>query len=380
MANEKIITSEVLNSNNQNIKTYIDNKTNNKLDKTIADSYYQPKGNYVTTNTEQTIDGCKTFNAPVNIGSTEQFTTKFMTSNGGSISFGKEAANSGTMLRFDQVDGTCRLRFRGSGTPGAIVWEQPENGAALYFDLGNGNNRQRITMPTKQGTLALKSDIIKTESSTINGNIKINGTETQVYRLPGVATDNNYTNADKAAVDRIDDLAQKISTNETKINDLTQQQGQPGPQGEQGYGFITSVSRPSFTEANWNTYGTIGHSENWSSSSGIRNGCRIGDIFTIVGTATDTKNAHVLYYRCTTSTGDLRGTCIAHSIAERGAKGDTGNGCFINGEATNINFTSDPQTQINNINQSIPTIKVNGSTVNEIDFTLTDGVLNITAT
>ena len=135
----------------------------------VKSGVFQPKGdyalksdiptNYVTTNTEQTITGYKTFNAPANKGSTEQFTVKFKTSNGGSVLFGKEAANSGTMMRLDQVDGTCRLRFRGSATPGAIVWEQPETGAALYFDLGNGNNKHRITMPSKQGTLALKSDI-----------------------------------------------------------------------------------------------------------------------------------------------------------------------------------------------------------------------------
>lgn len=173
--------------------------------------------NAVLLTGNQTISGVKTFNAPDNIENTEQLTVKFKTSNGGSISFGKEAANSGSMIRFDQVDGTCRLRFRGSATAGAIVWEQPENGAALYFDLGNGANKQRITMPTKQGTLALKSDIIKTESSTINGNIKINGTETQVYRLPGVATDNNYTNADKAAVDSIGDLETLTTTDKSSL-------------------------------------------------------------------------------------------------------------------------------------------------------------------
>lgn len=100
--------------------------------------------------------------------------------------------------------------------------------------------------------------------------------------------------------------------------------GATGAQGIQGYSFVASVSRPSFTEAQWTTYGEIGRSENWSNSSGIRNGCRVGDIFTVVGTATDTKHAHVAYFRCETASGDMRGTCIAHSIAERGAKGDPG--------------------------------------------------------
>lgn len=97
-----------------------------------------------------------------------------------------------------------------------------------------------------------------------------------------------------------------------------------GEKGDIGYSIVAHVSRPSFTEANWNNYGTVGHTETWSSTSSLRNGCRIGDIFTVVGTATDTKNAHVLYYKSTTASGDLKGTCFSHSIAERGAVGATG--------------------------------------------------------
>lgn len=97
--------------------------------------------------------------------------------------------------------------------------------------------------------------------------------------------------------------------------------GDPGPQGIRGYSVVASVSRPSFTEENWNTYGTIGHFENWSNTENIRNGCRIGDIFTVVGTATDTGKAHVLYYRSTTASGTLYGECIAHSVANKGDMG-----------------------------------------------------------
>lgn len=101
-------------------------------------------------------------------------------------------------------------------------------------------------------------------------------------------------------------------------------QGAKGDTGAQGYSVVASVSRPSFTEAQWTTYGTVGHVENWSNTSSIRNGCRVGDIFLVTGTATDTKNAHVAYYRCDNSSGDLHGVCISHSIAERGATGATG--------------------------------------------------------
>lgn len=100
--------------------------------------------------------------------------------------------------------------------------------------------------------------------------------------------------------------------------------GATGDTGSQGYSLVANVVRDAFTESRWTTYGTINHEETWSSTSGIRNGCRIGDMFAIVGTATDTKNAHVAYYRSNTASGDLKGLCISHTIIPRGATGATG--------------------------------------------------------
>lgn len=100
--------------------------------------------------------------------------------------------------------------------------------------------------------------------------------------------------------------------------------GATGATGSQGYSLVANVVRDAFTESQWTAYGTINHEEPWSSTSGIRNGCRIGDMFAIVGTATDTKNAHVAYYRSNTASGDLKGLCISHTIIPRGATGATG--------------------------------------------------------
>lgn len=100
--------------------------------------------------------------------------------------------------------------------------------------------------------------------------------------------------------------------------------GATGATGSQGYSLVANVVRDAFTESQWTAYGTINHEETWYSTSGIRNGCRIGDMFAIVGTATDTKNAHVAYYRSNTASGDLKGLCISHTIIPRGATGATG--------------------------------------------------------
>lgn len=92
-----------------------------------------------------------------------------------------------------------------------------------------------------------------------------------------------------------------------------------------GYGIVASVTRENFTEDQWNsTYGMTGHLASWTGTSTLRNGCRIGDIFVVVGTATDTKNAHTAYYRSDTDAGDLQGICIGHTIAFRGSAGIDG--------------------------------------------------------
>lgn len=134
---------------------------------------YQPKGNYVTTDTAQTITGRKTFNSPANVNGQEVATAIFKTSNGGQLIIGKEGPNSGTMLRFDQTAGKTRLQFRASATLGAMVWSQPEKGATLYFDLTNSAGvSTRTTLDARSGTIARTSDIG-------NGKITIqkNGTE-----------------------------------------------------------------------------------------------------------------------------------------------------------------------------------------------------------
>lgn len=134
----------------------------------------------VFTTTNQTISGVKTYNAPTNVNGSEQTTTKFKTSNGGAIIFGKEGPNSGTMIRLDQSDGTCRLRFRSSATAGAMVWEQPEQGAQLYIDLGKGGaDKHRIKFPSSAGTLALKSQIPTVNNGTLT--IQKNGTNVQTF-------------------------------------------------------------------------------------------------------------------------------------------------------------------------------------------------------
>lgn len=144
---------------------------------------------------DESIFGVKTFEAPKKVVNVEQTTTKFNTSNGGAVIVGKEGANNGTMLRFDQVDGTPRLRFRASAATGAMIWEQPEHGAKLYIDLGDhgtGGDYHRISFPSDYGVLALQSSVDDKvpKSRKINGyalSANINLTASDVGALPADA-------------------------------------------------------------------------------------------------------------------------------------------------------------------------------------------------
>lgn len=98
--------------------------------------------------------------------------------------------------------------------------------------------------------------------------------------------------------------------------------GPQGLQGEIGYYIKATVDRPSFSESQWTTYGTIGREENWGGTSNAD--VRVGDLFIIVGTSTDAGQGHLLVYKYTGVKGGntLSGTCIGHHIIS--AKGATG--------------------------------------------------------
>ena len=129
-----------------------------------------------------------------------------------------------------------------------------------------------------------------------------------------------------------------------------------GENGQQGFGIVASVDRPSFTTANWDTYGTVGREENWGGTS--NEGVRVGDIFLVVGTATDTGIGHMLVYKYTGVKGGntLSGVCLAHHIiAYRGAPGPEGKTPV---KGTDYYTAADKAEMVNSVVAALP--KYNG--------------------
>lgn len=209
-----------------------------------------------------TFSGLQTVNAPTNSAGIEQATAKFKTANGGSITFGKEGANSGTMIRLDQTDGTCRLRFRSSSTAGAMVWEQPEQGANLYIDLGkSGADYHRITFPASAGTLALTSQI--PTSSTVSGwgFTKNAGTVTSVAVKMNGATKGTVTSSGTIDLGTVITAHQDISGKANLAGNNTFTGGQTITGANGGY----SINASGYIKGSWLQAGVT---ENKGSNTG----------------------------------------------------------------------------------------------------------------
>ena len=96
------------------------------------------------------------------------------------------------------------------------------------------------------------------------------------------------------------------------------------PPGAQGYGITATIEIDTLTYSDWESRGTVGSSYTWTGSSTYRGSTRVSDIFMVSGQATDTKDAYILIFRSTTSSGDLSGVCLGKAVANRGATGAQG--------------------------------------------------------
>ena len=104
--------------------------------------------------------------------------------------------------------------------------------------------------------------------------------------------------------------------------------GYYGNDGNNGYSIaLTLIRNNLYTDANWNTYAELGHSENYSKRTGDSDftACRVGDYFLVSGTSSNSGISHTAIYKCTSVSADsITGTCVSHT--HDGEEGDEGNG------------------------------------------------------
>lgn len=127
-----------------------------------------------------------------------------------------------------------------------------------------------------------------------------------------------------------------------------------GNDGAAGYSIaLTLIRNNLYTDANWNTYAELGHSENYSKRTGDSDftACRVSDYFVVTGTSSDSGKNHTAIYKCTSvNANSITGTCVSHT--KDGEKGDDAQYIYLKGSAFNKDSAG--------TNVAASEIKVNG--------------------
>lgn len=108
--------------------------------------------------------------------------------------------------------------------------------------------------------------------------------------------------------------------------------------GDNGNGYaLVLVRNNKYTDAQWNAYAVVGSTEpeNWGRQSGEPDFtvCRVGDLFIISGSSSDTHRMHTATFKCTSvSSNSINGLCISHIVdGDEGPKGETGRMFYLAG-------------------------------------------------
>ena len=95
--------------------------------------------------------------------------------------------------------------------------------------------------------------------------------------------------------------------------------------GTEGHSIALTLTRNNlYTDAQWASYGAIGHSESYIKRDGDSDltTCRVGDYFVVSGTSSDSGSHHTITYKCTAVTANnITGTSISYT-----KDGDKGTG------------------------------------------------------
>ena len=131
--------------------------------------------------------------------------------------------------KVDKVSGKGLSTYDYDATAKEIVDSVTTNLAGKVDKInGKGLSTEDYTTTEKNKLAGISTGANKVESSTTNGNIKIDGTETQVYDGSGKVdkvngkdlSTNDYDNTDKAKVDMIDNTTTSATGNPISIADL----------------------------------------------------------------------------------------------------------------------------------------------------------------
>lgn len=144
------------------------------------------------------------------------------------------------------------------------------------------------------------------------------------------------------------------------------------------------VTRDSWTDSAWNTYGEIGHLEIWNGTESQAKTVAQGALFCIIGTSTDTKRQHILIYKRTDARSTLYGECIGHFNLNN-TNYSAGTGISISNTGTISSAINNATTKANGLMSSTDKTKLDSINVKKtyeviIDATWTGDIAPYTKT
>ena len=116
-----------------------------------------------------------------------------------------------------------------------------------------------------------------------------------------------------------------LKVNSKNADSKTVTIGADGADGTEGHSIALTLTRNNlYTDAQWASWGAIGHNEPYMKRDGDTDltTCRVGDYFVVSGTSSDTGIHHTITYKCTAVTANIiTGTSISYT-----KDGDKGTG------------------------------------------------------
>ena len=195
------------------------------------------------------------------------------------------------------------------------------DGKAVYCPLTRDENGFSFELG---GQLTTAVGVVQAAVEVISGDFVLSSAQFEIEVKPRSTDDNDIISDDDITTlfNRID--SQVVQSVADYFTENPVKDGENGPQGEAGFGVVAMVNLESTSEESFLSNAEYGRLVQFAGTEEVRAGCRIGDIFAVTSTPKDTGNAHVLWYRSATDSGNLSGILIGHTVASRGEKGDTG--------------------------------------------------------
>ena len=221
--------------------------------------------------------------------------------------------------------GTIALSIAVVGVKGGAIYNLVPSANAITHKKDGTYTTNVITCGSSKLDVATGTTSSNPSEATIK--YSADGGSVTNYPSGGLTAGTNFTNY----------VTFFLYVNNTVVDKETVNIVTDGDEGEEGKGYKLYLTRNGlYTDVQWDTWGAIGFNYSYSKATGDPDflTCRIGDLFVVSGTSSDTGISHTATYRCTAvSSSSITGTCLSHvKDGLQGARGKAGRFYYFAGD------------------------------------------------